>query len=620
MSSVPLTQAVTSGDAGAVKAVLANGADVNERTGGGQTPLILATIFGHTHLIPLLLDAGADPQVRDNLGLNAIDWAHRRGATEVIDVLSNKPSQPSITSTTTRPQTPPARSSTLINSNAEKSSAISEEERSRRWIAGLKQRIAEQSQREVPDGPNIFRPNAAAPLLESLPLFSSTQREPQPEIPAEPSTPQPELPATPLEPQPEIPAPPPDPQRDLPTEPLPPEPESPVATSEVQLPAQPRRPLTESPVAPSELQSPAQPIQPQQESPTATSELQSPAQPRRPLTESPVATSELQSPAQPIQPQPESATARSELRSPFQPRQPQQESPTATSELQSLAQPRRPQLESPVATSELHSPAQPRQPEAESATTKKSELRSPVQPKQPQQESPAATSKLESRQSRPQPEWPVATFDLSLTQAKSEVAGTAPQVPAQEPARRSARKRCPKCNAVYNSDLVAYCAHHIVALVNDDEIPPVITQPQTTSPVLFWTIIIITLAGSLMVGSILAAFLYSPKEVQPETTTASPPTPRPVQKGTPVVSKDLEGKVLSLPIAECPLNGQEAIPGTVVVRVAINRTGQVTEAKASGGDWLLRGAASEAAMKSTFAPDKLRRRTTAGTITYTFEP
>ena len=39
----------------------ANGADVNERTGGGQTPLILATIFGHTHLIPLLLEAGADP-------------------------------------------------------------------------------------------------------------------------------------------------------------------------------------------------------------------------------------------------------------------------------------------------------------------------------------------------------------------------------------------------------------------------------------------------------------------------------------------------------------------------------------------------------------------------------
>lgn len=136
---------------------------------------------------------------------------------------------------------------------------------------------------------------------------------------------------------------------------------------------------------------------------------------------------------------------------------------------------------------------------------------------------------------------------------------------------------------------------------------------------LFWLIIIATLAGSLVVGSYVAKFLYSSEPLQP-AVTASPPTPSAVQKGTPVVSKELEGKVLSLPIAECPLNGQEAIPGTVVVRVTVNRSGQVIEAKASGGDWLLRGAANEAAMKSTFAREKLRSRATAGTITYTFEP
>jgi TonB family protein len=158
-----------------------------------------------------------------------------------------------------------------------------------------------------------------------------------------------------------------------------------------------------------------------------------------------------------------------------------------------------------------------------------------------------------------------------------------------------------------------------VALVDDDEAPPIITQPQTTSPVLFWMIIIITLTGSVMVGSVVAAFFYSSKKVQPPVT-ASPPVIAGVQKGTPVAGKELEGKVVSLPIAECPLNGQEAIPGTVVVRVTVSKTGQVTEAKASGGDWLLRGAASEAAMKSTFAPDKLRGHATEGTITYTFEP
>jgi TonB family protein len=454
LSFVPLTQAVTSGDAGAVKALLADGADVNERTGGGQTPLILATIFGHTHLIPLLLDAGADPQLRDNLGLNAVDWAQRRGATEAIDVLSNKSVRTSGITTTARTQAPPPNPP---EPSVEKSSTVSEEERSRRWIAGLKQRIAEQSQRvaeqpqrtaeqsqsEVPEGRNIFRPHVPFPL-ESLPLFTSSEREPQPEIPAEPSAPQPELPATP-EPQPEIPSPPPDPQHELPAEPQQPEPES---------------------------------------------------------------------PAEPTQP-----------------------------EVETVA------------------------PRAEAVT---------------------------------------------------------PQVEAAAPAspRRSTRKRCPKCNAIYNSELVAYCAHHIVALVDDDEsAAPIISQPQTTSPVMFWMIIIITLTGSLMVGSVVAAFFYSSKQVQPAAaTTTAPQTPPSVQKGTPALGKELEGKVVSLPIAECPLNGQEAIPGTVVVRVTVSQTGQVTDAKASGGDWLLRGAATEAAKKSTFAPEKLRGRTTEGTITYTFEP
>lgn len=429
MSFVPLTQAVTSGDAGAVKAVLANGADVNERTGGGQTPLILATIFGHTHLISLLLDAGADSQLRDNLGLNAIDWAQRRGATEVIEVLSKKPSRTPTISTTTRPQTPSVRSATRIESDAERSSAVSEEERSRRWIAGLKQRIAEQAQHEVPDGPNIFRPQSAAAPFDSQAWLASTEREPQPEIPAEPSTPQPELPGTSPEPEPEIPAPPPDPQHDLPAEPIQPEPESPTEPS-------------------------------------------------------------------------------------------------------------------------------------------------------------------------------------------------GPEVEAQGPARRSGRKRCPKCNAIYNSDLIAYCAHHIVPLVDFDgpEPPPVISQPQSTSPVLFWMIITLTLIASLVAGSYIAGLFKTPAPVQAPVTTAAAPAPRTVQKGTPVVGKELEGMVRSLPNAEAPLKGQVAIPGTVIVRVTVSRTGQVTKAQASGGDWLLRGAASEAAIKSTFAPEQLRRGTTEGTITYTFEP
>ena len=136
---------------------------------------------------------------------------------------------------------------------------------------------------------------------------------------------------------------------------------------------------------------------------------------------------------------------------------------------------------------------------------------------------------------------------------------------------------------------------------------------------MFWMIIIITLAGSLVIGSVLTAFFYNSSPAEPQAAS-TPPTPTARQKGTPVVGPELEGKVVSLPVAECPLKGQEAIPGTVVVRVTIDRSGQVKSATASGGDWLLRGAASEAALKSTFAREKLRSRETQGTITYTFDP
>ncbi len=434
MSSVPLTQAVTSGDADAVSAVLANGADVNERTGGGQTPLILATIFGHTHLIPLLLDAGADPQMRDNLGLNAIDWAQRRGATEAIGVLTGKPGRTSSARIETSEPARTLRTARAPKAEEEKPKSVSEEERSRRWLAGLKQRIAEQSQIETPDGPNIFRPQSEGPRAaraEPPPLWRLDAPPPEPEIPGAPK-PQPEIPAQP-EPQPEIPAPAPDPQPEIPSPP--PEPE---------IPTQP--PITEP----------------------------------------------------------------------------------------------KPQAETAVAKTE-----------------------------------------------------------------------------AETPRRSSARKRCPQCNAIYNSELLAYCAHHVVPLVDADE-TPIISEPPKGTPVMFWVIIVITLTGSLVIGSFITAYFYNPGTTQ--QAASSPAAPVAVQKGTPALDEALEGKAVSLPIAECPLNGQEAIPGTVVVDVIIDKSGQVIEAQASGGDWLLRGAASEAALKSTFAPEKLRGRETEGTITYTFEP
>jgi len=55
------------------------------------------------------------------------------------------------------------------------------------------------------------------------------------------------------------------------------------------------------------------------------------------------------------------------------------------------------------------------------------------------------------------------------------------------------------------------------------------------------------------------------------------------------------------------------------VKVDVDKNGKVKNPRASGGDWLLRDAATQAALKSSFSPDKLRNREIETTITYTFE-
>jgi hypothetical protein len=82
-----LLRAAAAGDIDLVKQLLAQGADVDGTTEGGQTPLMLASISGLSEVVRLLLDAGADVQLRDRLGLTAIDWSKRRGFSEVAELL-----------------------------------------------------------------------------------------------------------------------------------------------------------------------------------------------------------------------------------------------------------------------------------------------------------------------------------------------------------------------------------------------------------------------------------------------------------------------------------------------------------------------------------------------------
>jgi hypothetical protein len=187
--------------------------------------------------------------------------------------------------------------------------------------------------------------------------------------------------------------------------------------------------------------------------------------------------------------------------------------------------------------------------------------------------------------------------------------------PPTAPAKSGTRKRCPQCNAIYNSDLVAYCAHHIVPLVDADE--PIFSDPPRWNPPLFWILVIITLAGSIVVGSLVTTYVYKSRQAAARTAAEQN---RPVQKGAPELGGELVGKSVLLPEAECPVKGPEPVLGTVTVRVMVDKAGQVYWARGAGGDWLMRGCATEAAMKSTFDPEKLADREAEGTITYTFKP
>ena len=378
-STISLTSAVTNGDEGTVTALLAKGADVNETTGGGQSALILAVIFGHTNLVKLLVKSGADPELRDNLGLNAIEWAKRRGSREALEILEGTP--PSTVAPIIEPIQPVPQATPPAPETAEVKETVSDDEKSRRWLAGLRKRLDEQE---------VRRSNR---------------------------------------------------------------------------------------------------------------------------------TEEIETPPVPVP--------------------------------------------SPVPVS-----VEP--------------------PKPPEPEKPAVVRPAVAR-----------IFE----------------VPAEAPAPGGKRKRCPRCNAIYNGDLVSYCAHHIVPLVDFDE--PILTDTQQKSNVpLFWILVLVTLSGSIVIGTIVSTYIYRSNQA----TTSGAATAPTIQRGTPELDPDLAGRAILLPEAECPLSGSEHFSGVVTVSIEIDRNGQVSKASGSGGDWLMRAAATDAAMKSTFSPDKLRGRDVKGTITYTFKP
>lgn len=144
LNSSLLTRAAADGDAETVRALLAEGADVNSQTGGGQTALILAIIGGHERVVEILCSAGADAHMQDRLGLTAFDWAERRGFHDFAKLFET---QPQSTTPTERPtRTIEAEIPHLPEDKTRK--ATTPEEKSQRWLAGVKQRWKEEEARQ----------------------------------------------------------------------------------------------------------------------------------------------------------------------------------------------------------------------------------------------------------------------------------------------------------------------------------------------------------------------------------------------------------------------------------------------------------------------------------------
>lgn len=83
--------AVRKGDAERVKALLAQGADVNAKSPYGATGLFFAADRGNLEIIRILLDHGANVNVKDTFyGATALTWATEKERWDIIKLLLSK--------------------------------------------------------------------------------------------------------------------------------------------------------------------------------------------------------------------------------------------------------------------------------------------------------------------------------------------------------------------------------------------------------------------------------------------------------------------------------------------------------------------------------------------------
>ncbi|HTH77701.1 MAG TPA: ankyrin repeat domain-containing protein [Ramlibacter sp.] len=84
----PLHYAATSGNVTIIRMLLDENAYIDADSPNGSTPLMMAAMYGTPESVKLLLDSGADPTLKNQLGLTALDFAKRADRKDAAELVT----------------------------------------------------------------------------------------------------------------------------------------------------------------------------------------------------------------------------------------------------------------------------------------------------------------------------------------------------------------------------------------------------------------------------------------------------------------------------------------------------------------------------------------------------
>ena len=83
----PLHYAATTGHVEIMKQLLDKDAFIDAQSPNGTTPLMMAAMYGSAAAVKLLLEEGADPLMKNQLGMTAVDFAQKANRTDAVQMI-----------------------------------------------------------------------------------------------------------------------------------------------------------------------------------------------------------------------------------------------------------------------------------------------------------------------------------------------------------------------------------------------------------------------------------------------------------------------------------------------------------------------------------------------------